>query len=213
MSNTQKIKEIKSKIEKLKKGLTAKTSASLKAKAKTQIGKYQAEIKSLESKGKKTPATKGSSAAEKAKQISLKMRKNQGLSTSKSDVEKDAGRPALKSGKRMSKYGNEYYEYRENRIDRRPQKYARLADGGMMAKGGSLESIKRKYEINEDENAHSENVVLLAKHFGSADELKQAKEILAKHSSLKYNLTCQFPAGVSSLIFSALNVSFFGKIA
>jgi hypothetical protein len=55
-------------------------------------------------------------------------------------------------------------------------------EGGEMAKGGSLDSIKRKYEQNEDENAHSENVVLLAKHFGDVNDLKEAKEILAKHN-------------------------------
>ena len=42
-----------------------------------------------------------------------------------------------------------------------------LADGGK-----TLAAIAKKYEKNEDENAHSENVVLLAKHFGTAEELK-----------------------------------------
>jgi hypothetical protein len=55
------------------------------------------------------------------------------------------------------------------------------AEGGMMAKGGDLSSIKKKYEENEDENAHSENVVLLAKHFGTKEDLAKAKEILAVH--------------------------------
>jgi hypothetical protein len=50
-----------------------------------------------------------------------------------------------------------------------------------MAKGGDLSSIKKKYEENEDENAHSENVVLLAKNFGSKEDLAKAKEILALH--------------------------------
>jgi hypothetical protein len=49
------------------------------------------------------------------------------------------------------------------------------------AKGGDLSSIKKKYEENEDENAHSENVVLLAKHFGTKEDLAKAKEILALH--------------------------------
>jgi hypothetical protein len=53
--------------------------------------------------------------------------------------------------------------------------------GGYMAKGGDLSSIKKKYEENEDENAHSENVVLLAKHFGTKEDLAKAKEILALH--------------------------------
>ena len=54
------------------------------------------------------------------------------------------------------------------------------------AKGGGISSkyskIKREYEENEDENAHSENVVLLAKHFGTESELKEAKSILQLHN-------------------------------
>lgn len=49
------------------------------------------------------------------------------------------------------------------------------------AKGGSLSSIKEEYEENEDNNAHSENVVLLAKHFGTKEDLVEAKRILALH--------------------------------
>lgn len=56
----------------------------------------------------------------------------------------------------------------------------KMAVGGM-AKGGNLRAIAKKYEENEDENMHSENVVLLAKHFGTPEELKQAKQILATH--------------------------------
>jgi len=53
---------------------------------------------------------------------------------------------------------------------------------GLMAKGGmTMQSIADKYEENEDENAHGENVVLLAKHFGTAQDLKEAKAILKKH--------------------------------
>jgi hypothetical protein len=55
-----------------------------------------------------------------------------------------------------------------------------------MAKGGttpSLSSVNRKYLKNEDENRHSENVVLLATNFGDADDLKLAKEILRKHNA------------------------------
>jgi hypothetical protein len=55
-----------------------------------------------------------------------------------------------------------------------------------MAKGGnvkSFEEIFEEYEENEDNNYHSENVVLLAKNFGSAEDLKLAKSILKKHES------------------------------
>ena len=50
-----------------------------------------------------------------------------------------------------------------------------------MAKGGDLSSIKKEYEENEDENMHSENVVLLAKHFGNKEDLAEAKTILSLH--------------------------------
>jgi|GEM_PF-1615774 len=56
-----------------------------------------------------------------------------------------------------------------------------MEKGGYMAKGGELSSIKEEYLKNEDENAHSENVVLLAKHFGTKEDLAKAKEILALH--------------------------------
>jgi hypothetical protein len=56
-----------------------------------------------------------------------------------------------------------------------------MEKGGYMAKGGDLTSIKEEYLKNEDENAHSENVVLLAKHFGTKEDLAKAKEILALH--------------------------------
>jgi len=46
----------------------------------------------------------------------------------------------------------------------------------------SLSSIRTKYDKNEDENRHSENVVLLAENFGNVNDLKLAKEILRKHN-------------------------------
>jgi hypothetical protein len=56
------------------------------------------------------------------------------------------------------------------------------------AKGGktkmSPQAIFKKYEKNEDDNYHSENVVLLAQHFGTADDLKKAKHILKEHERL-----------------------------
>ena len=62
--------------------------------------------------------------------------------------------------------------------------------GKQYARGGELKSdlssIKKKYEKNEDKNAHSENVVLLAKHFGTKEDLAEAKEILAIHEKEGY---------------------------
>jgi hypothetical protein len=49
-----------------------------------------------------------------------------------------------------------------------------------------LKSIAKEYEKNEDENYHSENVVLLAKNFGTDEDIEEAKEILKKHNEEGY---------------------------
>jgi hypothetical protein len=58
--------------------------------------------------------------------------------------------------------------------------------GGMFAKGGMVDvkKIREEYEENEDNNLHSENVVLLAKHFGSESDLRNARIILSKHEAI-----------------------------
>jgi len=50
-------------------------------------------------------------------------------------------------------------------------------------KASNLSSVKRKYLKNEDENAHSENVVLLAENFGDSEDIKLAKKILKLHNT------------------------------
>jgi len=54
----------------------------------------------------------------------------------------------------------------------------------MMAKGGGVKEVFEQYEENEDNNLHSENVVLLAKHFGTKDDIKKAEMILKKHEEI-----------------------------
>jgi antirestriction protein len=61
------------------------------------------------------------------------------------------------------------------------EEFSEFKQGGTLNKA-DLSVIKKKYDENEDENAHSENVVLLAKHFGSAEDLKEAKRILSLHN-------------------------------
>lgn len=41
--------------------------------------------------------------------------------------------------------------------------------------------IRKKFDRNEDENRHSENAVLIAKHCGSDEDHKEAKDILKQH--------------------------------
>ena len=56
----------------------------------------------------------------------------------------------------------------------------------MMAMGGklSMSKFKEQYDENEDNNMHSENVVLLAENFGTKDDIRDAKTILAKHNAI-----------------------------
>lgn len=64
-----------------------------------------------------------------------------------------------------------------------------LSSGELFKSGGEIYDINkrnlkrffRKYEKNEDENMHSENVVLLAENFGTQDEKLKAKRILKIH--------------------------------
>jgi hypothetical protein len=63
--------------------------------------------------------------------------------------------------------------------------YEAYEKGGYMKKGGlTLGDISKKYDENEDINYHTENVVLLATHFGTANELLEAKTIKAKHDAI-----------------------------
>jgi len=54
-------------------------------------------------------------------------------------------------------------------------------DGGIML-DKDFNAIEKEYKENEDNNAHSENVVLLAENFGTEEEKSEAKEILEKHN-------------------------------
>jgi hypothetical protein len=65
-------------------------------------------------------------------------------------------------------------------------KYAKGEEGMEMAKGGNIKTIFKKYEENEDNNMHSENIVLLAKHFGTKEQLEEANEILKSHNKVGY---------------------------
>jgi len=56
----------------------------------------------------------------------------------------------------------------------------KMADGGIL----DIAKIRAEYDEHEDNNAHSENVVLLAKYFGSESDLRDAKTILAKHEAI-----------------------------
>jgi len=133
------IEKIKKDIQKFKNALKSKNlSASFKEKIKKQLQKAENDL------------IDKSDAFKSAK---LRREKQAGVPKNKTDIERDAERPAMPTGRRVSKglranssgskssnKGHVYYEYRDNRIDKKqpPKKYPKLEDGGMMDSGGSV---------------------------------------------------------------------------
>jgi hypothetical protein len=83
-----------------------------------------------EGSGSRNATPEPSKALKEALAKARENRKSQGLRTDSESIHRDSKRPALKPGKRKSKEGNIYYEYRENRIDRRPSRFPKLGEGG-----------------------------------------------------------------------------------
>jgi hypothetical protein len=147
-----KILKLKTEVTKME-SVYSKSSTSDKTKAilKKAIDKAKGEIEKLEGKAaKKEPAKKEPKAAaepktrkkrkkatplERLKSL-VKRKKYSAYSKTGVDLEKDAGQPALPTGKRKSKSGKTYYEYRANRIDVKqpPKRYPKLEDGGETVK-------------------------------------------------------------------------------
>jgi hypothetical protein len=75
-------------------------------------------------------------------------RKSQtGVPKDKKAVDKDAIRPAINiKGKRTSKAGNTYYEYRDNRFDKNPSKYPMLEKGGKLNEDDTDEYARKLYK-------------------------------------------------------------------
>jgi len=134
--------KLKLEIKKLKAAIKSKaTPKTIVTKLKSLLEKKEAELHSKGKKGVTSSKSKAFATAQSTR------RKQGGVSSSKSDIEKDAERPAKPIGLRVTDgkhypyvKGNKYYEYRENRTDRKqpPKKYPKLEDGGMMAKSGYM---------------------------------------------------------------------------
>ena len=142
---------LKTDIKKLKAAIASKaTSGAIKTKLRGKLTNLENQLDKLQP-NKRKPKTTGPKNESALVRVAKKRRTNQGLSTSKEDIERDAIRPAKKAGKRISANGNRYYEYRDNRIDNRqpPRKYRKLADGGMMAKGGETGAAEIKIELED----------------------------------------------------------------
>ena len=119
---------------------TAKKNATKKAnvvakKSTSVLQKIKKANKKVEPKKatpKKATTTKKPSVLQQLKS-KIKLTKNlSGYKKSGIDLVRDADRPALPMGKRISKDGNVYYENRLNRVDIKqpPKRYPKLEDGG-----------------------------------------------------------------------------------
>lgn len=53
----------------------------------------------------------------------------------------------------------------------------------------TINKVWNKYQKNEANNDHSENVVLLAKTFGTDEDVAEAEDIQHKHDSIGYMTT------------------------
>jgi hypothetical protein len=105
--------------------------------------KSKAELSGMNKGTKpKTSSTKSTQTAlQKLKAMVNKNKKYKTYKGAGVDLEKDADRPALRTGRRIAKEsGKTYYEYRANRIDVKqpPKKYPKLEKGGYMADGGEF---------------------------------------------------------------------------
>ena len=141
--------KLKTDIKKLKAAIASKaTSGAIKTKLRGKLSSLENELDKLQP-NKRKPKTTGPKSESALVKLAKKRRTNQGLSTSKSDIERDAIRPAKKAGKRISASGNTYYEYRDNRVDNRqpPKKYRKLADGGNTSDFDEL--IADKFKMQE----------------------------------------------------------------
>jgi hypothetical protein len=139
--------KLKTDIKKLKAAIASKaTSGAIKTKLRGKLTTLENELDKLQP-NKRKPKTTGPKSESALVKLAKKRRTNQGLSTSKSDIERDAIRPAKPAGRRISADGNRYYEYRDNRVDNRqpPKKYRKLADGGGTS-GGWYEDFNDGFE-------------------------------------------------------------------
>jgi len=136
--------KLKSDIKKIEAAIKSKaTPKSLVSKLETQLDKLKSDLASLSSAKPKKGVTKTKvlSSLQKLKAKVKSTKSLSGYKRSGIDIEKDADVPALPLGRRTAKTtGNTYYEYRLNRADVKqpPKRYPKLADGGVMAKGGKI---------------------------------------------------------------------------
>lgn len=132
--------KLRADIKKYEAALKSKaTPQSLKAKLENQLEKAKGDLADMRAK---KPTEKKGKKGDLPKQFGAY--KGSGV-----DIKKDSERPAKPVGKRKSKSGKTYYEYRLNRIDIKqpPKKYPKLEKGGMMEDGGLV--VKSDQDLQE----------------------------------------------------------------
>ena len=167
--------ELRKEIKLIEKALAVKSlSDNMKTKLRAKLATAKADLKA--GGGKKSTPKGGVSSAKKLQDL-LKTIKNVGnskrLSAYKNsgvDIPKDAGRPALPKGRRISKNGKPYTENRPNRYDVKqpPKTYPKLEDGGYMAGGGLVAYAEGDY----DKKLKEFNSLDSAKKFAKANNSK-----------------------------------------
>ena len=182
--------KLKNDINKLKAALRSKaTPKSFLPKLKSQLEKAEADYESVKAGKKSAPkaSKQVKSTMDKLKAI-IKKKKYGAYRAQGVDLKKDADIPALPTGKRISKSGNTYYEYRANRIDVKqpPKRYPKLEDGGETStkKFNTKYNVgKAKYVINyhDGKKTHKDG-----SPFYDLATFKNMKDFMAYKKKLKY---------------------------
>jgi hypothetical protein len=181
---------IKKNIAKLEAALKSKaTPKTLKPKLEAQLVKSKAELSGINKGTKpKTSSTKSTQTAlQKLKEMVNKNKKYKTYKGAGVDLEKDADRPALRTGKRIAKEsGKTYYEYRANRIDVKqpPKKYPKLEKGGEMAQVNKMSKDELKNWLSENYGYRGVDGKGITKELKDRTIENMRKEVL---SQMKYN--------------------------
>jgi hypothetical protein len=163
--------KLRADIKKYEAALKSKaTPQSLKAKLEKQLEKAKGDLADMRSN---KPTEKKAKKGDLPKQFGAY--KGSGV-----DIKKDSERPAKPIGKRKSKSGNTYYEYRLNRIDIKqpPKKYPKLA------KGGETSDSKVRFDVygykNENNRVQDGDDIIRVNSYKEAEN--QAQKYLNDNS-------------------------------
>jgi len=123
-----------------------------------------------------------------SKSVTAFKKKYGGKGTRNTDVQKDADIPAKPVGKRVSKSGKVYYEYRDNRTD---QKQPQPTDKPRLAKGGTIMStdIKEKiFDENGERKIDKKSIEILTDYVNSLEQTKSANQKDGKYTPSRKKL-------------------------